>query len=69
MARYTAKERLRIMLRAWRKLGRFKKKDANDRYLFMQNCVDQLTLDGEDDDRARDICEVLWDEGDTSEYE
>lgn len=69
MARYTAKERMSIMLRAWRKLGKMQRKDASDKRIFMGNCIDQLTNDGEDEDDARDTCELLWSEGDTSEFE
>jgi hypothetical protein len=62
---YSAVEKQRILLRAKRALGKFKKKDANDKLIFMSQCVDSLTSSGDvdDEDNARDICETLYDEG------
>lgn len=71
MSLYTAEERQRIKLQAKRALGQMQKQSASDRRIFMQNCIDQLTTDDPETDEgdARDICEMLWEEGDTSEYE
>lgn len=61
---YTVKQKLQIHLKAKRKLGRAQKQSASDKYLFMQQCVDQLVSEGdEDESSARDVCELLWEEG------
>jgi hypothetical protein len=72
MARmFTAKEIQRIKLRSKRALGEMQKASAGSRRIFMENCIDQMTSDDPDidDSDARDICEELWTEGDTSQYE
>ena len=63
---YTKQEEQRIKLLAKRALGEMQKASASDRRIFMQQCIDQLTSSGEadDEDDARDICELMWDEGD-----
>jgi hypothetical protein len=71
MSLYTPEEIQRIKLRAKRALGQMQKQSASDKRIFMQNCIDQMTTDDPevDDSDARDICEQIWEEGDTSEYE
>jgi hypothetical protein len=71
MAKFTAEEVQRIKLRAKRVLGKMDKADGSSRRIFMQNCIDEMTSDDPemDDGDARDICEQLWEEGDTSGYE
>jgi hypothetical protein len=61
-----AKEKQRVMLRAKRALGKMQKKDANDKRIFIDQCVESMTSSGdsEDEDEARDICLLLWEEGD-----
>ena len=59
---YTPKERQRIHLQAKRKIGMITK-DAQDRFDFMQQCIDDLTGNsGADDDEAEQICQMLWEE-------
>jgi len=62
---YSAKEAQEIVLRAKRALGQMQKQDAGARRIFMEQCISDLTESGdaEDDDDARDICEMLWQEG------
>jgi hypothetical protein len=62
---YTAKQKLQIHLRAKRKVGLVRQSDAADKYIFMQQCVSELMDQGEADDEssARDVCELLWEEG------
>lgn len=72
MARkFTAEEIQRIKLKAKRTLGQMEKASAGSKRIFMRTCIDQMTSDDPDmdDDDARDVCEQLWDEGDTSQYE
>jgi hypothetical protein len=67
---YSAKEAQKIVLRAKRALGQMQKQSASDKRIFMRNCIDQMTSDDDtDEDDARDICEQLWEEGDTSQFE
>jgi hypothetical protein len=72
MARkFSAEEIQRIKLRSSRALGKMNKASAGEKRIFMRNCIDEMTSDDPDtdDDDARDICEQLWEEGDTSGYE
>lgn len=71
MSLYTAEEIQRIKLRAKRALGQMDKANGSDKRIFMRQCIDQMTDEDPDTDEsdARDICEQLWEEGDTSEYE
>jgi len=61
---YTAKERLRVNLKARRILGKSKRRDAQDRRIFMEQCIGELMDSGEAEDEgdARDVCEMLWQE-------
>jgi hypothetical protein len=63
---YSAIEKQRILLQAKRKLGKANKSDASDKRIFIDQCVDDMTSSGDadDEDEARDICLLLWDEGD-----
>jgi hypothetical protein len=71
MAKFTAKQRQSIALRGKRALGKMQKQSASDKRIFMSSCIDQLTNSGDADneDDAREICELIWSEGDTSEFE
>lgn len=62
---YSRKEIERIKLRAKWALGQLNRKDANDKRIFLSQCVDSMTSSGdaEDEDEAREICLLLWDEG------
>lgn len=68
---FAKKEQIRIKLRAKRALGEMQKASSGSRRIFMENCIDQMTSDDPelDDSDARDVCEQLWEDGDTSDYE
>lgn len=61
---YSVKEKIEINLKAQRALGKQDKASASDRRIFMQQCMADLQDSGEadDEDDARDICELLWEE-------
>ena len=58
---YSKKERIRIHLRAKRKVGLVHKDDAGDKFTFMQQCIDSL---GGDETDVEQICEMMWEQGD-----
>lgn len=59
---YTFAQRHRILAKARRKIGL--KKDAQDRRIFMEQCMSEMMESGEaeDSDDARTICELLYEE-------
>lgn len=59
---YTPQQKQRIHLKARRKLGLLKRDDAQDRFDFMEQCIQELEDEGVDD--AEQICQLLWEEGD-----
>lgn len=61
MPKYTAAEKLRIGLRAKGKVGMVKR-DAQDRYDFMEQCIGEMVDEGSDPEDARMVCELMWDE-------
>jgi len=64
---YSAIEKQRILLRGKRSLGKLTKlrSSASDKRIFIDQCVDSMTSSGEaeDEDEARDVCLLLWEEG------
>jgi hypothetical protein len=52
---------MRIHWRAQKLIGQ--KQSPADKRIFMGDCIDQLTQEGEDEGDARDVCELLWEEG------
>lgn len=44
-----------------------KRKDAQDHATFMRQCMEVMQDDGETEEDARDICELLWEEGEDVE--
>jgi len=55
-------DRRRIHRDALRKLG--KKESPQEKFDFMEQCVDAMQSEGvcDDDDEARQICELLWEQ-------
>ncbi len=60
---YSWLQRYRIHRRAKQKLGH-STRDPQDRFEFMQQCMDEMIQSGEAEgaDDARDVCELMWDE-------
>jgi len=56
---YTPQQRQRIHLKARRKVG-IVKDDAQDKFDFMEQCIDELEGNGVDD--AEEVCQMLWEE-------
>lgn len=68
---YSYIERQRIHRRAKAKCGLLKR-DAQDRYDFMQQCISSIVNESDtmDEGDAELICQMLWDEqGDLGEFD